>query len=109
MLFPDFSSMCSRGCRSAQFLPVLPGVGQASPNLFRQDFSFEFGKNCEQAGHWLGPPGQVQCRSQRDETDAEMLQFLKRRQQVRYRSALPTSSQDLEFGLEDFFGVCAWR
>lgn len=60
--------------------------GQPSP--FPQDLPFELGEDCEQSGHRsTGRGGQVRSFSQRNEPDAQMLEFLKRCQQVRDRPA----------------------
>jgi len=86
--FPYLASLESSGDGPAQFLPVLPGVGQASPDPFPQDFSFELRENSEQPGHGsTGWRRQIQRFGQRDETNTEMLQFLECHQQVRYRPA----------------------
>jgi phage tail protein X len=80
--------MEGRRCRPTQPFAVLPGVGQASPNSFPQDLPFELGENGEQACHRsTGRSGQVQGLGQRNETDAEMIQFLQRGQQVGDRPA----------------------
>jgi len=67
---------------------VLAGVSQASPSSFAQDFPFELGEDRQQAGHRATcRSSEIERLSQRDETDAEMVQFLKCRQQVRHRPA----------------------
>ena len=88
MQFPDLGSLEARSRRPAQSFAVLPGVRQASPSSFPQNLPFELGEDRQQAGHRAtGRRGQIQRLGQRDETDAEMLQFLKCRQQIRYRPA----------------------
>jgi hypothetical protein len=65
MQFPDFRGVYGRGCRPPQPFPVLPGVRQASPSSFPQNFSFELGEYSEQAGHRTpGRRGQIQRLSQ---------------------------------------------
>lgn len=67
---------------------VLPGVRQASPSSFAQDFPFELGEDRQQAGHrTTRRSSEIERLSQRDETDPEMLQLLKCRQQIRHRPA----------------------
>ena len=81
-IFPDrvflrfFSRLCCQDSahRSA---PDLPGVGEIRTDALTQDLTLKLGEHREQAGH--GSPGgyrQIECFSQRYETDAEMLQFL---------------------------------
>ena len=68
-------------CRSAAHAP-------GRPRSFPQDLAFELGEDGQQSGHRsAGGRGQVQRLGQRDEADAQMLQFLKRGQQVRHRPA----------------------
>ena len=63
-------------------------MGQAGPSSFLQNLPFERGEYGEQASHRSpGRRGQIQRFGQRHEADAEMLQFLKRCQQIRYRAA----------------------
>ena len=86
MQSPDFRSVDDRGCRPPQPLPILPCMSQASPSSFPQYFPFEFGKNSKQSSHRsTGRRGQIQRLGQRDKPDAEMLQLLECRQQIRYR------------------------
>ena len=70
------------------FFPVLPGMGQASPDPFPQYVPLE---SCENGEHLrqgaTGRRGQIQSFSQGDETDAEVLQFLEGCQQVCDRPA----------------------
>jgi hypothetical protein len=64
-------------CGPAQALAVLPGVRQSSTSSFPQNLSFELREYRQQAGHRAtGRRGQVQCLSQWDEPDSEMLQFM---------------------------------
>ena len=63
--------------RPPQTFAVLPGVGQTGTDALTQDLTLKLGEDGEQASH--GSPGgrrQIECFSQRYETDAEMLQFL---------------------------------
>ena len=86
--FPDFRSMDGRGRRSTQSLSVQPCMSQPSPRSFPQNLPFELCKNGQQAGHGAtGWCGQIQCLGQGNETDTQVLQFLKRGEQVRYRPA----------------------
>lgn len=74
--------------RTAQLLPVQPGVGQACTHPFPQNPPFKLSKDGQQCGH--GTPGwrrQIQSLSERNETDPEVVPFLKCRQQVRHGSA----------------------
>src|SRR5579863_10561114 len=88
--FPDLGGMQSCRHRSAQSLTVLPGVSQASPSSFAQDFPFELGEDRQQAGHRATRrSSKIERLSQRDEPDTEMLQLLKCRQQICY-GATPT-------------------
>jgi hypothetical protein len=59
---------------------------QASTSPFPQNLPFELRKDRQQGSHYrpTGGCGQVQRLRQRYETDAQMLQFLKRRQQIRH-------------------------
>ena len=67
---------------------MLAGVIQTGANALAQDLAFELGEHREQASHrapcWRG---QIECLGQRYETDSEVLQFLERRNQVRYGPA----------------------
>ena len=84
MKFPDFRSVRGCGCRPAQPFPVLPGMGQAGASSLPQNLPFELGEDGQQAGHRsTRGRGQVQRLCQRNEADAEMLQFLERCQQIR--------------------------
>ena len=63
-------------------------MGHASPCSFLQNLSFESGEYSEHCGHRsTGRGGQVQSLSQRNESDTEMLEFVKTGQQIRYRSS----------------------
>jgi len=95
MQFPDFRSVDGRGCRPPQPLPILPRMSQASPSSFPQYFPFEFGENCEQSSHRsTSRCGQIQRLGQGNEPHTQMLQFLKGRQQIRYRAALAIQTPD---------------
>ena len=61
---------------------------KAGPSSFPQNFSFELGEDRQQAGH-CSPRRcrQIQRFGQGNETHSEMVQFLKRRQQIRNRAA----------------------
>src|SRR5689334_1879592 len=75
--FPDFPGLSRCRGGSAEFLSVLPCVGQASPRSVPQNLPFELREYSQQASHRsTGWRGQVQCLSQRNETDAKMFQFL---------------------------------
>ena len=77
MQFPNLGSMHRRGRRPAETLPDLPRMRQTSPRSLSQNLSFELGENGEQARHGAsGWRGQVQCLSQRNEPDTQVLQFL---------------------------------
>ena len=92
---PNLDGPKARRHWPAELFTVLPGVRQARPRSFPQNLPFELGEDRQQAGHGAaGGRGQVQCLGQRDETDSEMLQFLKRRQQVCYRSAPAVEAPD---------------
>jgi hypothetical protein len=61
---------------------------QARPRSFLHNLPFELGEDRKQAGHGsTGWGGQIQRLGQRDEADAEVFEFLGRRQQIRYRPA----------------------
>ena len=85
-------------------------MGQASPSPFPQNLSFELGEDGQQSGHRsTGWRGQIQRLGQRHEADTEMLQFLKGRQQIRYRPApavQPPHQHDIDLaaacGLQQF-------
>jgi|SRR5271156_5446861 len=80
---PDFRSVNGRGSRPTQPFPTLPGLSQPSSSPLPQNLPFELGENGEQSSHRAtGWRGQVQCFREGNETYAEMLQFLKRCQQV---------------------------
>jgi hypothetical protein len=66
---------------------------KASPGPLSQNLSFKLSEDGEQASHRsTGGSGQVQRFRQRDEPDSEVLQFLERRQQIRYRPAPPVQA-----------------
>jgi hypothetical protein len=90
------SALCSAAVGwSAQALAVLPSVRQASPSSFPQNLLFELSEYGQQAGHRsTSRRGQIQRLRQRNEADAEVLQFLERRQQGRYRSAPAIQAPD---------------
>jgi len=91
--FSDFRSVDCRGRRSSQPFPVLSCVNQACPGSFPQDLPFELGEDREQPGHSAtGGRGQIQRLGSGDKADAQMLEFLQRYQQIRYRAA-PTRSR----------------
>jgi hypothetical protein len=78
---------CSR-CRPTETFTPLAGVGQASPSSFPQNLPFKLGEDGQQSCHCTtGWCGQIQSFGQGNETDAQMFQFLKGRQQIRYRPA----------------------
>jgi NAD(P)-dependent dehydrogenase (short-subunit alcohol dehydrogenase family) len=63
-------------------------MSQASPSSFPQYFPFEFGENCKQSSHRsTSRRGQIQRLGQGNERHTQLLQFLKGRQQIRYRAA----------------------
>jgi hypothetical protein len=73
----DLSGVQGRRCGPAQPLAVLASMGQASPSSFLQNLPFEGGENGQHCSHRTpGRRGQIQRFGQRDETDAEMVQFL---------------------------------
>ena len=89
-----------RGQRPTQSFAVLPGVGQPSPSSFSQNLPFELSEDGQQTSHRATSRSrQIERLSQRYETDSEMLQFLKRRQQVRpdrpQRSSRHTSTTSI--------------
>ena len=102
--------MRDRGCRPAQSFAVLPGVGQAGASSLPQDLPFELGEDGQQPRHRsTGRRSQVQRLGQRHEAHAEMLQFLKGCQQIRYRPApavQPPYQHDIDLaaacGLQQF-------
>ena len=68
--------------------PFSRAWAKPSPSSFPQNLPFELGEDRQQSGHRsTGGRGQVQRLGQRHEAHAEMLQFLERRQQIRYRPA----------------------
>jgi len=82
--FPYLVGVEGRRYRSAQALANLAGVGQAGADSFAENLPFELREDRQQGRHGsTRGRGQVQCLGQRNETDSEMLQFLKSRQQVR--------------------------
>ena len=84
MQFPDFRSVCGRGCRPAQSLAVRARMRQTGPGPFPQNLPFELREDGQQSGHGsTRRRGQVQCLGQGNKPDTQMLQFLERRQQVR--------------------------
>ena len=103
--------------RPTQALAVLPGVRQASTHPLAQDLPFELGEHRQQAGHRAtGWCGQIQRFGQRYETDSEMLQFLKRCQQVRHRPApaiQPPHQHDIDLAaarsIQQFFAQFSLR
>ena len=110
MQFQYFRGMRGRGCRPTQPLPVLPGVCQAGPSSFLQNLSFKGGKNGEHRSHCpTGRCGQIESLSKRHEADAQVLQFLKRRQEIRDGSSLAIEPSDQHYvnlsaacGFQDF-------
>src|SRR6185437_13276800 len=48
---PNLGGLKARSHRPAELFTVLPGVRQASPSSFAQDFPFELGEDRQQAGH----------------------------------------------------------
>src|SRR5579863_251576 len=88
MEFADLVGAEAGGKRAAQGFAVLPGMSQTGANPLAQDFAFELREDCEHGSHGAaGRSSQVEGLGQRDEADAEMLQFLERGQQIGYRSA----------------------
>ena len=86
--FADLIGMQSGGKGSAQTFAVLSGMGETSPNALAQDLALELGEHGQQCGHGTaGRRGQIQRLGQRDEADAEMLQFLQGGQQIGDRSS----------------------
>ena len=60
-----------------QSFTVLPGVSQTGAHPLAQNLAFKLGKYGQQSRHSpTGRRGQVQRFSQRDETDAQVFQFL---------------------------------
>ena len=102
--------MYRRGCWPTQPFSALARMGQASSRPFAQDLPFELGEDRQQAGHGAtGGCGQIQRLGQGNEADAEVLQFLECRQQVRNgpAPAVQTPHQhDIDFppasGLQQF-------
>ena len=86
MQFPDLEPpCCRRGHRPAQALAILPGLSQASASSLAQDLAFELGEDRPAVLPWRDRGrGQIQRLGQRNETDAEMLQFLQCRKQIRH-------------------------
>ena len=74
MQFPDFGSVCGRGCRPPQPFSVLSRMSQARAGPFLQHLPLEGGKHRQHGSHCAsGRSGQVQCLSQRNETHSEMV------------------------------------
>ena len=81
---PDFASLFCCCSGPAQFLPVLPGVGQAGARSVPQHLSFERGEDGQQSGHGsTGGRREIQRFGEGNETSAQMLQLLESRQQIR--------------------------
>lgn len=60
-------------------------MSQASASSFPKNLFFELREYSQKAGHRsAGWRGQVEGFRERDETDTEVVEFLKRRQQIRY-------------------------
>jgi len=79
MQFPDFRSVHGRGCRPTEPLSVLPCMRQAGPGAFLQNLPFESSENGKHGSHRPSSRRrQVQRFGQGNETDTQMLQFLKR-------------------------------
>jgi hypothetical protein len=65
------------GLRPPQTFAVLPGVRQTGADTLAQDLTLKLREHREQASHGSsGGRRQIECFSQRYETDSEMLQFL---------------------------------
>ncbi len=84
MQLADLRGLKSRGYWPAESFAILPGMGQTSPGSFPQNLSFELGEDGQQTGHRAtGWRSEVECLSQRYETDSEILEFLERRNKIR--------------------------
>ena len=68
--------------------PFSPRMSQTSPGSFPQNLSFELSKDGQRSGHGpSGGRGQIKRLGQGDKPDAQVFEFLKGGQQVRYRPA----------------------
>lgn len=88
MQLPDLRDVKPCRDRPPQSFTVLPGLSQASTGSLAQNLPFELSEYGEQSGHSSsGRSGQIQSLGQRNEPDAEILEFLERGEQIGYRPA----------------------
>jgi hypothetical protein len=70
-------------------------MNQASTRSFAQNLAFELSKDGEESSHRAtGWRSQIESLGQRNETNAKILEFLQRRQQIRYRPAPAIQTPD---------------
>ena len=88
MQFPISAACTAAVAGRPRRFPFSRGMSQARPQFALVKSPARTRRRCQQARHGVtGWRAQVQCFGERDETDAEMLQFLKRRQQICYGAA----------------------